>query len=192
MLLRRVFAVLLAMAILVVIVGFFLPRVTVVHRSLVIDQPAEVLFEVLQDLRHFRQWSPWFERVPEAGFRLEGPASGVGSTLVWPDEAGGSSGRVWITAVMPPRRIDLRMELAETETEGFFLIEPADQGQRVTWGLRIEAGRFDLVGRYLSLLLSGLVGPEYARGLERLAAYLERHDSLPPPGVISGEESSGN
>lgn len=181
MLLRRVFAVLLALAILIVLIGFLLPRVSVVQRSLVIDQPAEVVFEVLQDFRHFPRWSPWFERVPEAGFRLEGPASGVGSTLVWSDEGGSGGGRLWITSVNPPRRIDLRMELGETETEGFFLIEPAAaEGQEVTWGLRIEVGRFDLVGRYMSLLLPGLVGPEYAQGLERLAAYLASHDGVPP------------
>ncbi|MEE4639334.1 MAG: SRPBCC family protein [Wenzhouxiangella sp.] len=181
MFLRRLFAVLLALAILTVLIGFFLPRVTVVQRSLVIDRPADVVFEVLQDLRHFPQWSPWFERVPEAGFRLEGPPRGVSSTLVWSDESGRGGGRLWITAVTPPRRIDLRMELGETETEGFFLIEPATvDGQEVTWGLRVEAGRFDLVGRYMSLLLPGLVGPEYAKGLERLATYLQSDEGVPP------------
>ncbi|WP_203594473.1 SRPBCC family protein [Wenzhouxiangella limi] len=188
MLIRRVFAVLLALAILVVVVGFFLPRVSVVQRSLVIDQPAENIFRVLQDFRHFPQWSPWFERVPEAGFRLEGPSGGVGSTVVWSDEGGSGDGRLWITSVTPPRRVELRMELGETETAGFFLIEPAASGgERVTWGLRVEAASFDLVGRYMSLLLPGLVGPEYARGLERLASYLERHEGVPP--VPAGEAS---
>ncbi len=192
MLLRRLFAVLLTLAILVVIVGLFLPRVSVVERSRVIDQPAEVLFEVLQDFRHFRQWSPWFDRVPEAGFRLEGPASGVGSTLVWRDDTGSGGGRLWITSVTAPGRIDLRMELGETETEGFFLIEPADGAQRVTWGLRAEAGRFDLVGRYMWLLLPGLVGPEYAQGLERLETYLESHDGVPPLQPVPDRPASGD
>jgi hypothetical protein len=190
MFLRRLFAVLLALAILTVLIGFFLPRVTVVQRSQVIDRPAEVLFEVLRDFRHFPQWSPWFERVPEAGFRLEGPASGVGSTLVWSDENGSGGGRLWITSVTPPSRIDLRMELGETETEGFFLVEPvAADAQKVTWGLRVEAGRFDLVGRYMSLLLPGLVGPEYAKGLERLENYLQSHDGVPP---IPGRQVSSD
>ncbi|MFP4207549.1 MAG: SRPBCC family protein [Wenzhouxiangella sp.] len=189
MLVRRVFALLLTLAILVVMVGFFLPRVTVVQRSLVIERPAELVFEALQDLRHFPHWAPWFERGAEINYRLEGPVSGVGSTLVWSAEHGGG-GRMWVTGVEAPRRIDLKMELGETESEGFFLIEPAaGASQLVTWGLRVEADRFDLVGRYMFLLLPGLIGPEYARGLEQLADYLEAHPGMPP--LPPEETSSG-
>ena len=181
MLIRRVFAVFLTMAILVVVVGFFLPRTVVVERSLDIGHSAEDVFDVLKDFRHFPQWSPWFARVPEAGFRIEGPASGVGSTLVWSDEAGSGEGRLWIVGLTAPRRVELQQELGDTEADGYFVIEPAEPtGQTVTWGLRFEVSQFDLVGRYMGLVLPGLVGPEYAEGLERLSDYLDRHDGRPP------------
>ncbi|HMA98556.1 MAG TPA: SRPBCC family protein [Wenzhouxiangella sp.] len=171
MLLRRTFGVLLATAVLVVFLGFFLPRTTVVERSLVIDQPLNELFEVLQDLRHFPHWAPWLEQVPEDNYRFEGPESGVGATLVWSDQAGG--GRLWITDVVPGLAIDLQMELGETQSATYFRVEPlSTDGQRVTWGLQVEARAYDLVGRYMSLILPGLVGPEFDRGLARLADYL--------------------
>lgn len=173
--LSRLFAILLAIVILILVVGLFLPRQVVVERSLVIDQPAGVIFEVLQDFRHFPHWSPWFERAPDAGFRLEGPASGVGATLVWSDEAGTGGGRLWIVGVDPPRRIDLQLELGETQADGYYLIEPVGTGgQDVTWGMRFEVGTWDLVGRYVGLILPTLVGRDYSEGLERLATYLER------------------
>jgi hypothetical protein len=172
MLLRRTFAVLLAMAVLVVVLGFFLPRTTVVERSVVITQPLGQVYAVLQDLRHFPHWAPWLERVAQSDYRFEGPESGVGATLVWDDQAGG--GRLWITDVAPRQSIELEMELGETRVDNYFRLESlSPDEQRVTWGLRVEAGAYDLVGRYMSLILPGLVGPEYERGLERLADYLK-------------------
>ncbi len=173
--LRRLFAVLLAIVILIIVVGFFLPRQVVVERSLVIDQPAEVIFEVLQDFRHFRHWSPWFDRASADEVRLEGPPAGAGATLVWADESGSGGGRMWIVSVVPPRRIDLGLELGEMEAEGYFRIdEAAGFGQEVSWGLVLEVGAFDLVGRYIGLMLPVLVGRDYQESLVRLSDYLDQ------------------
>ncbi|TVS12317.1 MAG: hypothetical protein EA419_05125 [Wenzhouxiangella sp.] len=189
--LRRLFAVLLAIVILILVVGFFLPRQIVVERSLVIDQPAEVLFEVLQDFRHFRHWSPWLDRVSAADFRLEGPPAGTGATLVWSGESDGGGGRMWIVSVSPPQRIDLALELGETEAEGYFLIdESAGFGHEVTWGLRFEVGTFDLVGRYIGLMLPALIGPDYQQGLVRLSEYLDQTPGRVPDVGDPEEEGS--
>jgi len=172
-LLRRVFAILLAAAVLVVVLGFLLPDTTTVERSVTIERAPEEIFDVLVDLRQFPHWAPWLENISSDDYRIEGPERGIGSTLVWNDQAGG--GRLWITDVVPSSAIDLQMELGEAQTRSYFRIE-TDQGgaQRVTWGLQIEAGTFDLVGRYMSVILPGLVGPEYERGLARLVEYLDR------------------
>ncbi len=179
MLLRRTFAILLAAAVLVVLFGFLLPRTTTVERHVVIDRSPEEIFQVLADLHNFPHWVPWLERVSEDDYRFEGPETGIGSTLVWNDQAGG--GRLWITDAVPSRSIDLQMELGETQSSNFFRIATVEGGkQRVTWGLQIEAERLDLVGRYMSLILPGLVGPEYERGLARLVEYLDRRSDPEP------------
>ncbi len=189
--LKRVFAILLTIVILVILVGFMLPRQVTIERSLQIDQPAEVIFEVLNDFRHFGQWSPWHQRNPDAGYRIEGPDSGVGSTLIWSDEDGSGAGRLWIVDVERPRRIDMQMELGESEVDTYFRLEPAGFGQLVTWGMLMEFGTFDLTGRYVGLMMPGLIGRSYREGLERLDEHLdqspgqvpqlpdERHDAIP-------------
>lgn len=178
---RRLFAVLLAIVIVIVLVGFFLPRQVTVERSLVIDQPAEVIFDVMQDMRHFEFWSPWHAADPDAGYRLEGPNAGPGATLVWSDEAGSGAGRMWIVSTNPPQRIDLTMELGDSEVESWFRIEPEGLAQQVSWGMRMEVGTFDLTGRYLGLMLPGLIGRSYSEGLERLDAYLAQSPGRVPP-----------
>ncbi len=179
---RRMLSVLLSIVVAIIVVGFFLPRDVVVQRSQLIETSPDVVFAVLNDLRYFSEWSPWYARDPDAGYRLEGPQAGVGATLAWSDEGGSGAGRLWITAASPPDLIELRMELGETESENFFRLQSAQGNTEVTWGMRMQFGVFDLTGRYIGLMLPGLVGGDFSQGLERLKDYLEGNGgNLPPP-----------
>jgi len=191
--LRRIFAILLAIVILIILIGFMLPRQITIERQVTIDQPREVIFEVLQDFRHFSAWSPWHAANPGAGYRIEGRPAGIGATLAWSDEGGSGEGRLWIVAMDPPRRIDMRMELGESEAESYFLVEPEGLGQQVTWGMRVSFGTFDLTGRYIGLMLPALIGRSYSEGLERLDDYLGRTPGrVPdPPEVFTDETLPG-
>lgn len=179
---RTVFISLLSIVVAVVVIGLFLPRQIVIERERVIDHPPEIIFEVLQDLRHFQYWSPWFDPTRRTDFRIEGPASGIGSTLVWADPGSGRGGRLWVVALHRLERIDLEMELGDVESELYFRLARApDPGYRVRWGMRLEVGVFDLVGRYTGLLLQRLVGRDYSEGLERLERYLDQTPGRVPP-----------
>jgi len=177
---RKLFGILLALCVVLIVIGFLLPTTVVVERSRTIDQPAGVVFEVLGDLRHFSRWAPWLSRHPEMSWRLEGPSAGVGATLVWRETEAADESRLRIVGVEPSRRIDMVLELGDTEAESWFELESVAAGQKVTWGMRIEFGPLDLVGRYVGLMLPGLVGSDYREGLERLEAYLARSPGQVP------------
>ena len=191
--LRRLFAVLLSLVIVLVLIGFMLPASVVIERDRSFDRSPELLFEVLSDLRHFTCWSPWLDGEDEGRFRLEGPASGVGTTMVWREGSEAATSRMRITALEAPRRIDFDLEFGDNDAEGWFLIEPdgqSDSGaQRVRWGLAMQFGALDLVGRYVGLMLPGLIGGEYERGLDHLAEYLGQAPGRVPelPADLDGE-----
>ena len=180
---KRILSVLLAIVLLILLVGFMLPREVTVQRSQSIEASPEAVFAVLNDLRYFNQWSPWAQRDPEASYRLEGPASGPGSTLVWDGQGGG--GRLWIVDAHRPERVDLMMELGDATVDTGFNIRASDGasngGSEVTWTMQARFGALDLTGRYIGLMLPALVGPDYRRGLERLAAYFDAHQGQRPP-----------
>ncbi|MGY6555058.1 MAG: hypothetical protein ACXIUM_11135 [Wenzhouxiangella sp.] len=190
---RIAFLLLLAVVIGLVIFGLFLPREIVIERDRVMDHPREILFEVLQDLRHFPHWSPWFDHSPNTEFRFERPGTGVGSSMAWTEPRSGRSGRLWVVGVSRLDAIDLQLELGEVESELAFAIErAAEPGYRVRWSMRMEVGPLDLVGRYTGLLLQRLVGRDYAEGLERLDRYLDQTPGRVPslPDVDQGERPS--
>lgn len=177
---RKLFGILLALIVVLLVIGFLLPTTLVVERSRVIDRSPEVLFEVLSDLRHFTQWAPWLVRNPEMDWRLEGPESGVGATLVWKETPEADESRLRIVGTTPSERVDLALEMADTEFENWFQITPEGGGQRVSWGMRAEFGPLDLVGRYVGLILPGLIGNDYREGLERLDSYLAQSPGSVP------------
>lgn len=171
---RKLFSVLLAAVVVVIIVGFLLPTTVTVERSRVVDHSREVAFEVLGDLRHFTRWAPWLDRHPEPIWRLEGPPQGVGATLVWRETPESEASRLWIVGMESPRRIDLELELGGSAIDSWFDLGDVPNGTEIRWGMQVEFGAFDLVGRYVGLLLPGLVGRDYREGLERLDEYLSR------------------
>jgi len=187
---RKLFGVLLALIVALIVIGFLLPTTVVIERERVVDHPREVIFEVLGDLRHFTQWAPWLNRHSDTSWRLEGPAQGVGATLVWNETPEAKASRLWIVGVEPPRRVDMKLELSGNEADSWLAVVDAAGGREVRWGMRIEFGALDLVGRYVGLILPGLAGSDYRKGLERLDEYLARSPGRVPalPENLAGEK----
>ncbi|WP_181918235.1 MULTISPECIES: SRPBCC family protein [unclassified Wenzhouxiangella] len=177
---RKLFGILLAMVIALIVIGFMLPASVTIERTRVIDHSREVVFEALRDFRHFTQWAPWLARQPEMSWRLEGPPQGVGAALAWKETPEANESRMWIVNVDDPRRIDMKLELSGNEADSWFGVAEGQGGVEVTWGMRIEFGALDLVGRYVGLILPGLVGSDYREGLERLDEYLSRSPGRVP------------
>lgn len=186
---RTAVLMLLGIVISLVVFGLFLPREIVIERDRVIDHPREIIFEVMQDFRHFPQWSPWFDHSPNTEFRFERPGSGIGSSMSWIEPRSGRSGRLWVVGLNRLNSIEMQLELGEVESDMSFRIEQAAEfGYRVSWAMRMEVGALDLVGRYTGLLLQRLVGRDYDEGLDRLARYLDQSPGSVPPLVNADNE----
>ena len=52
------------------------------------------------------------------------------------------------------------------------VLEPAGAGTKVTWGLDTDLG-FNPIARYFGMMMDGMVGPDYEKGLARLKAVAE-------------------
>ncbi|WP_376690935.1 SRPBCC family protein [Wenzhouxiangella sp. EGI_FJ10409] len=187
---RKLFGILLALIVALIVIGFLLPTTVTVERERVVEHSHDVVFEVLGDLRHFTQWAPWLGRHEAMTWRLEGPAEGVGATLVWKETPEAEASRLWIVGVERPRRVDMKLELGGNEADSWFEVSDGEGGRVVRWGMRIEFGALDLVGRYVGLMLPGLVGRDYREGLERLDEYLARSPGRVPalPEDLAGGE----
>ena len=166
-----------------VVTGFLLPKQVHIERSITIERPATMMFELLNSYRHFNEWSPWAKRDPNALFTISGPESGVGARMSWvgePQLVG--SGWQEIVASKPFEQINIKLDfdaqgIADT---GFTLVKQGD-GTAVTWFFDsdlTEGVNFldSFLARYFGLLFDRWVGGDYETGLANLKDYAE---SLP-------------
>ena len=180
---KKVGVVILLLISVFIVTGYLLPRQVHIERSITIERPATMMFEILNSYRHFNEWSPWAKRDPKALFTISGPESGVGARMSWvgdPQLVG--SGWQEIVASKPYEQIDIKLDfdaqgVADT---GFTLIAKGD-GTEITWFFDSDLTKGvnfldSFLARYFGLLFDRWVGGDYEAGLANLKAYAE---SLP-------------
>ena len=172
--LKRIFFALVAVILILVVIGFLLPRQRHVERSVFIDAPPSVVFSQVNGFRNFNDWSPWVAVMPDAEYVFEGPDFGVGSKMSWlADEPRRESGSQTIVASTPYERVDVEMDLGGQGTaQAAYLLVPEDDGTRLTWSFGTDFG-INLLGRYWGLLLDRQLGPLFAQGLTNLKRITE-------------------
>jgi len=171
---KRVFFALIAVLVILVVIGFLLPRQRHVERSVLIDAPPSVVFSQINGFTHFNDWSPWVAVMPDAEYTLEGPEFGVGSKMSWSATAPRpETGSQTIVASTPYERVDIELDFGgKGSAQSTYLLHEADGGTKLTWSFDTDFG-INLLGRYWGLLLDRQLGPLYAQGLTNLKRIAE-------------------
>ena len=166
-----------------VITGYLLPRYVHIERSITIERPASMMFEILNGYRYYKEWSPWADRDPNVEFIASGPDSGIGARLSWigdPHLVG--SGWQEIVASTPYEEILIKLDFdAQGVADTGFKLESLEDGTKVTWffdsDLTAGVNFLDsFLARYFGLLFDQWVGGDYEQGLANLKTFAE---SLP-------------
>lgn len=166
-----------------IVTGYLLPKQVHIERTITIDRPVTMMFELLNSYRYFNEWSPWAERDPKAEFVISGPESGVGARISWigePHLVG--SGWQEIVASSPYEKINIKLDFdAQGLADTGFTLVPQGDATRITWFFDsdlTEGVDFpnSFLARYFGLLFDRWVGGDYEQGLARLKMYAE---SLP-------------
>ena len=163
-----------------IVVGFLLPGKVHVERSIKIDQPAFVVFGILNDYRYFKNWSQWSVRDPDVVYTISGSDGGVGQRLNWmgdPQLVG--SGWQAIIANELDHQIDMELHF-ETQSVAYtrFVLKPDGNGSEVTWSydadVAAELNFFEgFLSRYFGLLFDRWVGNDFEESLANLKRYAE-------------------
>jgi len=163
--------------------GYLLPTQVHIERSITVDRPATMMFELLNGYRHYNEWSPWAGRDPQAEFVVSGPESGVGARMSWigdPHLVG--SGWQEIVASKPYERIDFKLDFdAQGMADTGFILTPKNDATTITWFFDSDLTKGvnlldSFLARYFGLLFDRWVGGDYEQGLSNLKKYAE---SLP-------------
>jgi len=180
--LKLIVGFLVAITLLVLGIGLFLPRDYRVERSIEIDAAPEVVVEEVNRLRDWDDWSPWLASDPTIENTYSGPEAGVGARVEWTSENAGEGTQV-ITASEKPTRIETHLDFGDMgQADSDWSFEPQGNATLVTWGMSGNAP--GALGGYFARMMDGWVGPYYEDGLERLKSVVEegkKDDVAPAP-----------
>src|SRR5687768_372395 len=98
-------AVIGALALVAVGVGFFLPSRFDVSRTVEVKAPPGKVYDLVADPRVWANWSVWMQRDPKMDVKYSGPPFGQGARWSWKSDSEGS-GSMEFVRVVPNQRIE--------------------------------------------------------------------------------------
>ncbi len=164
----KVFGVLVAVWLVLLLVGFFLPGRYRVERSLVIPGRPEAIYPLVGDLRSWSLWGVWFRRDPAMQMSYSPVTDEVGSWSQWRSKSQGD-GRMTIAERHPPSDFVYRIDFEQMgmTARGAVVLVPAGPGTRVLMSMDGDLGRSP-VTRWFGLFMDKMVGPDFEAGLANL------------------------
>ena len=173
-LIKRLITLLVSLLAVFFIIGFFLPDHAHVERATLVKAPAAKIFVLINDYKHFNRWSPWFEKDPSAQQDYSEQTAGVGASLTWTsDNPEVGSGSQTIIESVDNQTVRTALDFGARGTAiSSITLKTVDEYQLLTWGFDSEFG-YDLIGRYMGLMMDKWIGPDYEKGLAKIKAIAE-------------------
>jgi hypothetical protein len=147
-----------------------------ITRSGIMRTPAAAVFEQVNDLRKWHEWSPWAKIDPNVKNTYEGPASGTGAVMSWTsDNKQVGEGRMTIIESHPVSLIRINLEFFKpfkgTNTSEFSFKQEGDE-MVVTWTMR---GKNNFFGKAFGMIMNcnKMIGGQFEKGLANLKAIVE-------------------
>lgn len=152
---------------LLIVIGLSLPRHAVVVASIEIDANRATVFALVNDFHRASLWLPALEADPNARVVFSGPERGVGATMTWDGLILGSGTQV-ITASETNEHVRIAIDPGEPgAATSWFDLTDSGTATMVHWHFEADYG-YNLVGRYVALLLTGVMQKDYEYGLSKL------------------------
>jgi hypothetical protein len=162
------------------------------ERSVVINADAATIFPYLNNFHKSNEWSPWMQLDPKMEQEFWGAEEGVGANMSWVSANGEvGEGEQWIEESELNKRVKSGLKFGGMEGEFFgeFVLEPTEDGTKVTWhyfGDVSKAGvSGSLFGKFFSMFMDGMLGPQYETGLNNLKKLVESQPAPQPETVAT-------
>lgn len=136
-------------------------------RSRVINAPADVIFNHVNDFKEWPKWDPWSEAFGDMIIIYSGNDKGVGAKYSWSGEESGD-GNMEIITTTPYISIDQVINFVtpfESRSDIYWRFKKVEGGTSVTWGMK---GEMDFFSRAMAASMDEIMEKYLLRGLEKL------------------------
>lgn len=151
------------------------PDEFVVTRSTTMAASPQAVFEQVNDLHKWQDWSPWAKLDPQASTHFEGPPTGVGSAFSWSGNNDVGEGTQTIVASKPGELVQFKLEFVRPfagTNQVDFTFKPEGTGTHVTWTM---SGKANFISKIMGLIMDcdKMCGDFFEQGFANLKAIVE-------------------
>jgi len=166
---RRILFIILCIALVIIAIGFMLPRKIHVERKLLISASQKTIFNQVNTLTSWVKWTTWLQKDTSMRLIYYGPVSGVGAKLKWKSgDKNVGNGSVSIISSVSADSLEVVFDFAEKgKSTGKFFFLNANQNTNVTYCIESDLG-MNPVSRWFGLFSDRLIGPDIEMGLFNL------------------------
>ena len=146
-----------------------------VARSATIAAPPTVVFEHVNDLHKWEDWSPWAKLDPNMKSRYEGATTGPGASYAWLGNNEVGEGRMTITESRPSDLVGIKLEFVKpfAATNAVeFTFKPEGPNTNVTWSM---TGKKNYMAKAMHLVVNmdKMCGGMFEKGLTTMKSVVE-------------------
>jgi effector-binding domain-containing protein len=172
--LRNAAIILLGIILLLVLIGFLLPRKIHVERAISVKAPAEQIFDQVNILKNWNNWSPWNKLDTSMKISYEGK-SGKGASYSWQSlNKKVGNGSMTITECKPNEFLAIDMDFGKKgKASSYFRFEAKADSVKLSWGFDDDLGLNPFM-RYFGGMMRSMIGKSYEEGLSSLKEISEK------------------
>ena len=146
-----------------------------VQRTASMNAPPEKIFPYLNELKRWREWSPYEARDPDMKRAYTGPESGRGAAYEWDGNNNVGKGRMEITEAAPSKVV-IKLDFIkpfEGHNTAELTLQPKDGQTIVTWAMYGPSPFMSkLIGTFMDM--DDMIGRDFAAGLTKLKTIVEK------------------
>lgn len=164
----------------ILVISFVLPGSYHVEGSRVIKADVPVVFNLVNDLHLWNNWSPWYHLDTTAVMEYYGTGIGKGSGYSWSsNNKNVGKGNMMVTDVKDNEYItsDLTFEGMGTSKVKFTFSKEGD-GTKITWAMDQDVSGSPIAMRpmckYMYLFMDKMIGPDFEKGLLNMDSVLSK------------------
>lgn len=163
--------ILLALIVIILLAGLFLPKEVYIDSTVKIQAPEEIVFNQINDLMNWEAWSPWKKADSTMVVSYENTTVGEGASYSWTSKHSGN-GKLIITESIPVKKVGIELDFGERgKADTYFIIDTKDNLSNLSWVF--ENNKLSYFERYFMVLFRKNMIRTFDIGLNKIKEIAE-------------------
>lgn len=170
---KNIIIAIIVLAVILAAVGFMLPSAYKVERSVVVNAPAEVVFDQVNDLKKNEAWSPWKASDPSIQVSYGAITAGKGASSSWTSKKMGE-GSMTIEESVPAQSLTIDLDFkGQGGGKALWSFTPEGEGVKVNEAMVGDLGK-NPYKHLFGLVMDKMLGKYFENGLASLKTVSEQ------------------